>query len=366
MPGSGVNPLLSGRSAHSQTGMMSLGSVKSGVPRLALPAAVISAVIVVAAAMVLGRASGATTTTSAGPRTGVVVVNTKLAFEPNSAAGTGVVLTSSGRVLTNNHVIRAATSIRVTDPSDGLSFSATVLGYSVSKDVALLQLQKPRGLKPAAIGNSSTARVGQSVVAVGNAGGTGSLTTVTGHVTGIGQSIDVSDGVDSSNRLLGLIRTDAPLQPGDSGGPLLANGRVIGIDVAASARNSFDSTTEGYAIPINRAVSIAHQIQTGRRSTTVHVGPTAFLGVLLYPPDYPNDSSGAVVSRVIGGSAADRAGVRIDDVITAAGGRTIASGSSLRAVMLRAVPGKPLRLVWTDSSGATRAATVRPGAGPPQ
>src|SRR5262249_39077730 len=85
MPGSGVNPLLSGRSAHFQTGMMSLGSVKSGVPRLALPAAVISAVIVVAAAMVLGRASGATTTTSAGPRTGVVVVNTKLAFEPNSA-----------------------------------------------------------------------------------------------------------------------------------------------------------------------------------------------------------------------------------------------------------------------------------------
>jgi len=346
---------------------MFLGSVKSGIPRLALPAAVISAAIVVGAALLLGRA-GAAPTTASSHRTGVVVVTTNLlGGGDNSAAGTGIVLTSSGRVLTNNHVIRGASSIRVTDPSDGLSFSAKVLGYSVSKDVALLQLQKPRGLKPARIGNSSTARVGQRVLAVGNAGGTGNLTTVTGRVIAVGRSIDVSDDDGVSNRLVGLIKTDAPLQPGDSGGPLLANGRVIGIDVAAGSSGSFsNSFTEGYAIPINRVVSIAHQIQAGRRSTTVHVGPTAFLGVLLWPPDYPNDSSGAIVKNVIPGLAAARAGVKSDDVITAAGGRAIASGADLRRVMLQAVPGQPLRLVWTDSSGSTRKATVRPAAGPPQ
>ena len=345
--------------------MMSLESVKSGIPRLALPAAVVSAAIVVGATLLLGRAGAAPTTVSS-HRTGVVVVTTNLLGD-NSAAGTGVVLTSSGRVLTNNHVIRGASSIRVTDPSDGRSFSAKVLGYSVSKDVALLQLQKPQGLKPARIGNSSSARVGQRVLAVGNAGGTGNLTTVTGHVTGIGRSIDVNDGEGGSNRLIGLIKTDAPLQPGDSGGPLLANGRVIGIDVAAGSRGGFSSSfTEGYAIPINRATSIARQVQAGRRSATVHIGPTAFLGVLLEPPDYPGDSSGAIVHSVLSGTAAARAGIGSGDVITSAGGRAIASGAELRGVMFQAVPGKPLRVTWTDTTGATNRATVRPAAGPPQ
>jgi S1-C subfamily serine protease len=337
-----------------------------GVPRLALPAAVASAAIAIAATLLLGRA-GAAPTTASSHRTGVVVVNTNL-LGNNAASGTGVVLTSSGKVLTNNHVIRGASSVRVTDPSDGLSFSAKVLGYSVSKDVALLQLQNPRGLHPAKIGNSSTAPVGQHVLAVGNAGGTGNLTTVTGRVTGIGRSIDVSDGEGSSNRLVGLIKTDAPLQPGDSGGPLLANGRVIGIDVAAGSSGGFDSSfTEGYAIPINRAMSIARQIQSGRRSSTVHVGPTAFLGVLLYPPDYPDDSSGAIVRTVLPGTAAARAGIGPDDVITTAGGRSISSSADLRRVMLQAIPGKPLRVTWTaDANGATNTATVRPSAGPPQ
>ena len=337
-------------------------------PRQAFTVAVIAAAVVVASALLLGRAHGAGATSSAatGPRRGVVIVNTNLAYENNSAAGTGVVLTSSGEVLTNNHVIRGASTIRVTDPSDGLTFSAKVLGYSVSKDVALLQLHNPRGIKVAAIGNSSTARVGQHVTAVGNAGGTGSLTTVTGRVTGLGQSISVSDEQGGSNRLIGLIETNAPLEPGDSGGPLLAGGRVIGLNAAASSIISYDGPREGYSIPINRAVSIAHQIESGRRSTTVHVGPTAFLGVLIEPPDYPDDSSGAIVQSVLSGSAAERAGIESGDVITRAGGRAISSGADLRRVMLQASPGKPIRLSWTDSFGSTSTAVVRPAAGPPQ
>jgi S1-C subfamily serine protease len=346
--------------------MMCWSGMKGRFPRLALPGAVASAAAVVASALLLGHANGAVTTTAATPQRGVVIVNTNLAYEDNSAAGTGIVLTSSGQVLTNNHVIRGASSVRVTDPSDGRTFSARVLGYSVSKDVALLQLRNPRGLSAAVIGNSSTARLGQHVTAVGNAGGTGSLTTVTGSVTGLTRSISVSDGQGSSSRLLGLIETNAPLEPGDSGGPLLAGGRVIGMNAAASEISGYDSSREGYAIPINRAVSIAHQIESGRKSTTVHIGPTAFLGVALEPPDYPDDSSGAIVGTVLPGSVAERAGIESGDVIIRAAGRVITSSSDLRSVMLQAAPGKPLRLSWTNSFGSTSTATVRPPAGPPQ
>lgn len=326
----------------------------------------IASAAALAASALWGGARGDVAAAASTPRTGVVVVNTNLAFDGSSAAGTGIVLSGSGLVLTNNHVIRLATTIHVTDPSDGLRFSARVLGYSISKDIALLQLKNPRRLHPARIGNSSTARVGQSVTAVGNAGGTGSLAVVTGRVTGLGRAITVSDDRGSSNRLIGLIETSAPLQPGDSGGPLLAAGRVIGVDAAASGTSGFAEENDGYAIPINTAISIARQIESGRRSSTVHVGPTAFLGVELSPPDYPGDSEGAIVQSVVPGTAADRAGIAGGDVITRVGSRLIDSGTRLHNVILQAVPGKPIRIVWTDTVGATRSATVRLTAGPPQ
>jgi S1-C subfamily serine protease len=333
--------------------------------RLALPAAVVAASMTVGAALLLGRASGAVSAPAGGPRTGVVIVNTSL-FVGSSASGTGIVLSASGLVLTNNHVIRGTTTIRVTDPSDGLTFPARVVGYSIAKDVALLQVTNPRRLVPARLGNSSTARIGQFVTAVGNAGGTGSLSVVTGRVTGLRRSIAVNDDHGSVSRLVGLIETSAPLEPGDSGGPLLANGRVIGVDAAASGTTGFDEASDGYAIPINVALSIARQIESGRRSSTVHVGPTAFLGVLLAQADYPGDAQGAIVQRIVSGSAADRAGIESGDVITAAGGRTIVSAAGLQRVLFQVVPGKPLRLVWTDVRGRTRRATVYPAAGPPQ
>jgi S1-C subfamily serine protease len=333
--------------------------------RLALPVAVVAAAMSIGAALLLGRASGAVSAPTAGPRTGVVVVDTNL-LGGSDAAGTGIVLSKSGLVLTNNHVIRGTTTIRVTDPSDGLTFPARVLGYSIAKDVALLQLTNPRGLVPARLGNSSTARIGQVVTAFGNAGGTGSLSVVTGRVTALRRSITVSDDQGHAGRLVGLIETDAPLEPGDSGGPLLANGRVIGVDAAAAGGTGFTDASDGYAIPINVALSIARQIESGRRSSTVHVGPTAFLGVLLAQADYPGDAQGAIVQRVVSGSAADRAGIEDGDVITLAGGRAIVSASGLQRVMFRAVPGKPLRLAWTDVLGRTRRATVYPAAGPPQ
>jgi S1-C subfamily serine protease len=330
--------------------------------KLSLLGAAGAAVMVMGSALVLGRAGGAAAVTAATPQTGVVVINTNLALEGGAAAGTGIVLSSSGVVLTNNHVIRGATTIHVTDPSDRRTFAASVVGYSVSKDIAVLKLKNPSSLHAASMGNSSNARVGQAVTAVGNAGGTGSLTTVTGRVTGLGQAITVSDDNGGSNRLTGLIETSAPLQPGDSGGPLLAGGRVIGVDAAADSNG-----TDGFAIPINTAISLARQIQGGHRSASVHVGPTAFLGVLIAPSDgFGQDVTGAVVQRIVPGTAADRAGLGEGDVITSLGGRTVTSAAGLQRAVLQTSPGKPTVLRWSDAYGYANSATVRLAAGPPQ
>jgi S1-C subfamily serine protease len=301
----------------------------------------------------------------AGAKTGVVVVNTRLAYSGGAGAGTGIVLTSTGTVLTNNHVIRGAGTIRVTVPSSGRTYTATVTGYSVSKDIALLELRDAQGLATVRTGNSNTVEVGDRVQAVGNGGGTG-LTTKSGRVTGLGQSITVSNGGEPFT-LPGLIETTTPLRSGDSGGPLLAGGRVIGIDSAASGGFSFRGSTQGFAIPINRALKIAGQIEAGRRSATVHVGPTAFLGVALRRVgDGDEELSGAIVDDVVSGSPADRAGIGTDDVITSFAGKRVSSPASLRKLVRQASPGETVRVTWVDPSAGRRSAAVRLVAGPPQ
>lgn len=220
-----------------------------------------SAAALVAALLLGGTGCGGGGLSS--PRTGVVIVNT------DQGSGSGIVLSRSGLVLTNDHVIRGTRTIQIEIPS-GLTFSARVLGHSVSKDIALLQVRNPRGLDPARIGNSSTVRVGRSVTVVGNAGGTDSLTVMTGRVTGLRRAITVADDAGERSSLTGLIETNAPILAGDSGGPLLAGGRVIGVSVASSALSGYGEN-DGYAIPVNTAISIARQIEAGRRSSTVHV-----------------------------------------------------------------------------------------------
>src|SRR6202011_639954 len=190
------------------------------------------------------------------------------------SAGTGIVLTSNGEVLTNNHVIQGATSIKVTDVGNGQTYTATVVGYDASHDVAVLQLQNASGLTTASLGNSSSVQAGDNVVALGNAGGTGGTPSVaTGTVTALNQSITASDQASGvSEQLTGLIQTNANIQPGDSGGPLVNSyGQVIGMDTAASTGYTFQSQgqagqTQAYSIPINEATSIAQQIEAGTTS----------------------------------------------------------------------------------------------------
>ncbi len=325
--------------------------------------------VLAAAAAVFAAISISGSAAAAAPRTaGVVVINTNLSYANASAAGTGMVISSSGEVLTNNHVIRGATSISVVVPSTGRRYSAQVVGYAIGADVAVLKLANASGLTTVSLGTSAGLQRGDAVTAVGNAGGTGRLVSASGTIRALGQAITVNDDSGGTARLTGLIRTDADLQPGDSGGPLLdASGRVIGIDTAASSSYAFQSSSnEGFAIPISKALAIARQIEAGRSSATVHIGSTAFLGVLVQPASRYADASGAVVVRVVAGGAAARAGIEAGDTITRVGNRSVSSTTTIIAALQVKHPGDRVNVTWVDRYGEGTTATVTLASGPPQ
>jgi S1-C subfamily serine protease len=271
-------------------------------------------------------------------------------------------------------VIRGATTVRVRDVGDGRTYSATVTGYDVAADVAVLKLRGASGLKTAAIGNSARVRVGDPVAAFGNAGGTGGTPgAASGRVIGLGRSITASDGQGDAERLTELIEIDAALEPGDSGGPLVDSaGRVIGMNTAASGGFEFRFQSRGiaaFAIPINRAVSIVKQIDAGRASATTHIGPTALLGVSVRSYGSFADSTpspGALVASVLQGSPAERAGLASGDVITSLDGRAIASPTALTNLLRARSPSATVRLAWVDQLGDGHRASVRLTIGPPQ
>ena len=323
-----------------------------------------------AAALLVGPAvafrAADRTSAATDPRAGVVIITTHVGYQPGAVgAGTGIVL-SGNEVVTNNHVIRGASTIHVTDVSSHRSYTATVAGYSVSRDVAVLRLQGSPGLKTAPIGDSAAVRLGDRVLAVGNAGGTGVLTTSRGKLIGLHRSITVGEDEGDSSRMTGLLVTSARLVPGDSGGPLLSRGRVVGVDAATSTGFLMQDGGEGFAIPINTALAVARQIETGHGSATVHVGPTAFLGVALGGSGNTGSVPGALVQDVVPNSPADRAGVGPGDLITRFAGRRISSTTALRQQVLRLAPGRTVRVTWLDRFGAASAASVRLASGPPQ
>ncbi len=308
--------------------------------------------------------------------TGVVVIDTNLGYQGGAAAGSGMVLTSSGTVLTNNHVIAGATTIKVVVPNSRHSFIARVVGYDRTKDVAVLRLQGASNLKTISV-NSSNAAVGEVVRAVGNAGGTGNLTSARGTVTGLNRSIVASDEQGSSEQLTGLIETNAGVQPGDSGGPLLDSaGRVVGMDTAASASSSFASEgSDAYAIPIGTALAIAKDIVGGKASATVHVGATAFLGVEVQqanddPYGYGGygyaGTAGALIAGVVPGGPAASAGLSAGDLITAIDGHSVSSADQVSPLILTKKPGTKIRVTYLDQNGGSYATTVKLGAGPAQ
>jgi S1-C subfamily serine protease len=338
----------------------------------------VSAVAVIAAgagggiAYATARGSATLTTAQVTATTDPAVVDvvSVLGYEHGTSAGTGIVLTATGEVLTNNHVVEGATSIKVTDVGNGRTYKAVVVGYDTTDDIAVLQLQHASGLKTATLGNSSAVEVGDAVVGIGNAGGRGGRpSAVTGKVTALGQSVTASDEVSgTSEHLTGMIRTNANVQAGDSGGPLVnIHGQVIGIDTAGSSRYQLGSQhaqAQAYAIPVNKAISITDQIEAGRSSATVHIGNTAFLGVEVVSsgpgfeglPD--STGSGVTVAGVVSGSPAARAGLHTGDQITSVGGHKVTSPTGIQDVLERYHPGNKISVSWADQAGHTHAATV--------
>jgi S1-C subfamily serine protease len=267
-----------------------------------------------------------------------------------------MVLTADGEVLTNRHVVEGETSISVTVAATGRTYSARVVGISTTTDVAVVQLVNASGL--ATVQTSSAAvRVGDTVVGVGNAGGTGGTpSAAAGTVTGVDQSITASD-TDGSNpeRLTGLIETDAAIQPGDSGGPLLdASDQAIGMDTAASSQGN-----DGYAIPIGTALAVAQKIEAGAAGTRAGAGSSTstsrhgYLGV-----EVVDGTDGPQVAGVVQGSPAAAAGLTAGDTITSVDGHQVGSISDLAAVMSSLSPGQRVQVTWVGQDGATHSARI--------
>ena len=265
-------------------------------------------------------------------------------------------------------MIDGATKITATVVATGRSYAAAVVGTDPGDDVAVLRLSGAAGLPTARLATAAQVAVGDAVTAVGNAGGKGGTpTAASGHVVALARDITASDenGTDAE-RLTGLIQVDAAVQAGDSGGPLYADGAVIGIDTAAStsgrgrvATTAAQTGSAGFAIPIATATAIAERIVDGEQSSTIHQGVPGFLGVQL-----PDDAAGTTVSGVVRGSPAAAAGLRAGDTITAVGGAAIDRPDALSDALAGHRPQDRVAVAWTDTAGASHTATVTLATGP--
>ena len=331
---------------------------------------------------------------------GIVDVSANLQYQEETAEGTGFIIDASrGLVLTNNHVVDGATSVSVTPVESGTSYRARVVGYDAADDVALLQIRSATGLTAVSLGDSSAVTVGMQVLALGNVAGKGGSPTIApGTIGSLSRTIVASDKNSGlSETLHGMMQTNADIRPGDSGGPLAdAEGQVIGMDTAAGG----DPVYSGYAIPINRGLSIAREIAGGRASPDIQIGLPAFLGALVpsststspelqasqerkkagsvassgpgctagdttgVPANVAPARSGALVDGVLCGTPADIAGLSAGDVITALGGQAVTSPGELNAMVARYRPGSRATLAWVSPDGRLHTAVITLNTGP--
>jgi S1-C subfamily serine protease len=289
---------------------------------------------------------------------GVVLINTETTA--GEAAGSGLVLDSSGLVLTNYHVVEGSTSVKVTVATTGDTYEAKVVGHDQAADVALLQLDGGSDLATVNLDDDGDPAVSDDVTAVGNAQGQGFLSASAGTVVDLDQSIDTqSEGTVEGEHLTGLIETNAYVVGGYSGGALLDDeGEVVGITTAASSGGE----TQSYAVPIEDALDVAQQIEDGTSGDGVQVGPSPYLGIAITQSDAA--TSGVVVGQVQSGGAAAQAGIEAGATITGIDGTAITSYDVLKSALASYAPGDSVTLRWADTSGSTHSAQVTLGESP--
>jgi putative serine protease PepD len=286
--------------------------------------------------------------------------------------GTGMIISSNGLVLTNNHVIATAVaggSVSVTMSGSSQALPATIVGRSSRDDVALLRIQGASGLPTITFGNTAKLQVGDAVVAIGNALALSASTpTVTqGIVSALGRTVSASSGDNSSSETLyGMIQTDAAINPGNSGGPLLDDhGLVIGMNTAAAGTTTDGTSAQniGFAIPAARLQALLPDLAKGEGITSK---PHAYLGVeiLSNSADYQAQyglavSYGAIVVAVTPGSAADQAGLQANDVIVKLNNNVIRSAEDVAAFMKSHSQGQAVTIVvYRGSSRVTSHAVL--------
>jgi len=325
-------------------------------------------------ATALSGASVQASTVAAKVDPAVIDINTvfQTASGSGTAAGTGIILTSGGEVLTNNHVVEGATSITVQIAGRAGTYTAAVMGVDPTADVALIQIDGVSGLPTATLADSSTLQAGESVVAIGNAGGVGGPPSVTsGTIVALGQSITATDGA-TSEQLTGVIQSDATIAPGDSGGALVNSaGQVVGMITAGQSTSRSGATQVGFAIPTDNALAVVNQIRAAQASSQVILGQVGYLGISVTDLTSAiaaqlglNITSGAVVVGVASGSPADQAGLAQSSVITEVAGNPINSTTDLGNVLHSYKPGDQVQVTWTDQASAIHTATITLTTGP--
>ncbi len=284
---------------------------------------------------------------------GVVLVNTHLYY--GAGAGTGMIISSDGLMLTNYHVVSGSEDVQITVSDTGKTYTAHVLGHDATHDIALLQIDDAKDLETVTT-NTKKLQIGDEVSAVGNGSGQGYLTQLDGSVLALGETITATDAASPTDGevLTDLIVTDADVVPGYSGGPLFnSDGEVVGITTAAS-RGTTSDQVNGYAVPISTALDIADQIKSGKPSDTVRIGKNPALGVTVAN----GTTSGARIVEVLEGSAAAQAGIVADDTVTALDGTPITTSSMLSELVKEHEVGDVVTLTVVGVDGTQREVQV--------
>lgn len=266
-------------------------------------------------------------------------------------AGTGIIISENGYILTNKHVVNSANAIQVVS-SDGERYKdVSLVGVDPLNDLAFLKINGAKGLPASKLGDSGTVRVGQRVIAIGNSLGQYQNTVTSGIISGLGRPIvaALDESGSTMESLNDLLQTDAAINPGNSGGPLInMSGQVIGINTAIVSK----AQSVGFAIPINASKGLIRGILKDGKIAKSYIGIQYIAitpdiqaeydlsekqGALVYNPQ----KDGAAVAK---GSPADRAGIQEGDIVTKINDKVVGKQGGLGSLVAEFLPGEEVDL----------------------